>query len=549
MTFRVAWVLAAFVGHSSFASAAGGTRITKGPYLQSPTQHSITIMWECSGPGGVTGQEALANDVSVSFRPTDRVRGTVWYGRDENLGTAATAEAEAVEVRYRGKPNDEADAGATRTAYLFTCHLKGLEPGQRYYYRVGTGEERSAARSFRTVPEKADAFTLVAYSDSHGGKPDVHARICNLIAQEKPNFILHSGDFVDGGKNYWEWGEAFFTPAARLIDHIPLWPSVGNHDLIGTSEVYRQVFSLPAKERYYSFDYGNAHFVSLDSFASRDEEMLRWCEQDLANSKAMWKVVFLHLPAFGSGRYPCKWGWRDYIRMFEKHRVSLYLCGHLHIYQRLHPLYMPGSRPESAITYVINSGTGGKLRPPGPHPTVASAASKAQYLVIEIEGATLAARAIDVEGKVIDRFSIKRKPDGAYDEEFLASAMNARSVMIKEIFPKGYLAGMPTPEEPSEVFFHISAVGLGLREKIELSVSLEDESQKHYVLQPGTIKVTVDPGKACPLKIRVLAREGVNVTRQGGWFAPLIQVRFDYTTSYTKGSAVSRVVFAEKRWW
>jgi len=506
-------------------------------------------MWECSGPGGVTGQEALVADVSVSFRPTDQVQGRVWYGKDQSLGAAATAEAEAVEVRYRGKPDDKAGAGATQTAYLFTCNLKGLEPGQEYYYQVGTEKVKSAVRSFRTVPEKADAFTFVAYTDSHGGKPDVHARVCDRIARDKPDFILHSGDFVEGGKNYWEWGEAFFRPAAKLIDHIPLWPSRGNHDGIGTWEAYEHLFSLPGKERYYSFDYGNAHFVSLDSFASRDEEMRNWCEQDLAESKALWKVVFLHLPAFGMGRYPCKWGWGSYIRMFEKHRVSLYLCGHLHIYQRLHPLYMPGGKPESAITYVINSGTGGKLRPPGSHPTVARAANKAQYLAFRIAGTTLAARAVDIEGEVIDRFSIRRRPDGSYDETYVASAMNARSMMVKEIFPKGYLAGTPSAGGPSEIFFHISAVGLGLKEKIELSVSLEDEAQKHYVLQPETIKATVDPEKACPLKIRILAREGVNATRQGRWFVPLIQVKFDYATSYTKGSAVSRVSFAEKRWW
>ena len=549
ISLRFTWALTALVCHSSLALAEDAAPITKGPYLQSPTQHSITIMWECGSPEGGVVADAMPDDVTVSFKPTDRVQGQVWYGRDESLKGATTAEAEIVEVRYRGKPDDGNETGTAKAAYLFTCRLEGLEPGQKYYYQAGAGNEKSAVHSFRTVPRKADTFTFVAYTDSHGGKPTVHARICDLIAKEKPDFVLHTGDLVDCGKNYWEWGEAFFTPAARLLDRVPLWPSIGNHDGIGTREPYWQLFSLPGKERYYSFDYGNAHFVSLDSFASRDEEMLKWCEQDLANSKAVWKVVFLHLPAFGVGRYPCKWGWRSYIRMFEKHRVSLYLCGHLHIYQRLHPLYMPGGLAESAITYVINSGTGGKLRVPGSHPTVASAASKAQYLAIKVDGLKMTAHAVDIEGEVIDRFSIERKPDGSYDEKVVASAMDARSVMVKDIFPKGYVADIPTQEKPAEVFFHISAAGLGLKEKIELRVSLEEESQKHYVLQPEPIKVTMDPEKACPLRIKVLAREGVNVTLNGRWFAPLLQVKFDYATSYIKGSAVSRVSYTEKRWW
>lgn len=545
MSSRVAWLLAVFVSLSPATSAAGGMLITKGPYIQSPTQRSITIMWECSGPD----QGAIPDGRAVSFKPTDRVKGSVWYGEDENLGMEAGAEAEAVEVRYRGKPRGKAEGGATKTAFIFASHLKGLEPGLKYYYQVGTENGRSAVSSFRTIPEKADTFTFVAYTDSHGGKPAVHTRICDRIAKEKPHFVLHSGDFVDCGESYWQWGEAFFGPAARMIDHIPLWPSRGNHDGIGTWEAYEQLFSLPGKERYYSFDYGNAHLVSLDSFATRDEEMRKWCERDLASSTAMWKVVFLHLPAFGMGRYPCKWGWRTYLPMFEKHGVSLYLCGHLHIYQRLHPLYLPGSRPESAITYVINSGTGGKLRPPGAHPTVASAAMKAQYMVFQVAGATLTARAVDVEGKVIDRFRIERKRDGSYAEQFLASAMNARSLMVKEIFPKGYHVGLPSPETPSEVFFGINTVGLGLKEKIDLEVTLDEGSQEHYVLQPETIRATVDPRKPSPLKVRLLAKKGVNVTSDGKWFTPRIRVRFNYATSYIDGTAVRPVVITGKRWW
>jgi len=519
---------------------AAEVRITKGPYLQNPTQHSIVIMWEQSGAEDTAA--TLEKSRSVAFTPTDRVKGIVKYGKDKSL--AMESQATATEVCYR----DKGDKGV-KTAYLFTCRLEGLETGTTYHYRAGDDTVMSHVSSFRTLPQTADDFTFVAYTDSHGGKPKMHAKICERIAREKPDFVLHMGDFVDRAEHYWEWSELFFEPAAALIDHIPLWPSPGNHDGIGGWEPYKQLFTSPDDEMYYSFDYGNAHFVSLNSFALRDKAMLQWCEKDLAASKAMWKIVFLHVPAFGVGRYPCDWGWRQYIPMFEKCRVNLFLCGHLHIYQRLYPLYLPGSKPESAITYVINSGTGGKLRKPGTHPTVASAALAAQYTVYRIAGTELSARAVDIDGNAIDEYEIRRKADGAYDEAYVASAQNARSLMVRELFPKGYAATVPTQDEPSEIFFHITAGGLGLKEKIELEVKLTEETGKHYTLLPETVMVTVDPQKALPLKIKVLAKPGVTPSLRGRWFNPLIFVQFDYKTSYAEGSAVSRVSFVEKKWW
>ena len=56
----------------------------------------------------------------------------------------------------------------------------------------------------------------------------------------------------------------------------------------------------------YSFDYGNVHFVTYDSYAivrasqSIINETVNWIKNDLQNSNATWKIVFGHHPFGGS---------------------------------------------------------------------------------------------------------------------------------------------------------------------------------------------------------------------------------------------------------
>jgi hypothetical protein len=430
-SIRIACAAIAFSGATSAVSADSDTVvITKGPYLQDPKPDSIVIKWEYTPPEPPPWQrtaprtpqpeKALKPDALPSFKATNRIQGAVRYGLDKSLKKHVEVD-KAIEVQYLWRK------GPVETVYLLSCTLEGLSPGTKHYYQVETGGERSELSYFKTPPKETDEFTFVAYGNTKFGIP--HAEIGSIIDKENPDFIVNTGSLVNDGRNYWEWEETYFKPLAKVIDHIPVWPAMGGSDRRGSKlaeSLFKLLFSLPGNELRYSFDYGSAHFVCLDSYRIvRNPEDVDWCEKDLANSKAFWKFVFTHDPMFNAGGHETKRGRERYAPMFQKCGVNMHLSGRCRFYQRFHPLYLPGTDRRSSIVYVITGAATWGLDDPAPNPAVAAAAKIRHYTFFSVQGARLSGRVMDVAGNVIDKFTIVRKEDGSYAESHLASAKEA----------------------------------------------------------------------------------------------------------------------------
>ncbi len=119
----------------------------------------------------------------------------------------------------------------------------------------------------------------------------------------------------------------------------------------------------------FSFDYGNAHFVFLDSnphlynalvdynplyaeapgaFPAYPKILRDWLIKDLDSSNKTWKIVVYHHPAFSSGYATLRNNqMRQITQVLEDHGVNLVFNGHEHNYQRTRPL-----RATPAVTNV-----------------------------------------------------------------------------------------------------------------------------------------------------------------------------------------------------
>src|SRR5262249_49559418 len=144
---------------------------------------------------------------------------------------------------------------------------------------------------------------------------------------------------------------------ARLIDSV-LWPTYGNHDALdadsGTqSGTYYDIFALPKSgdcggvasgtEAYYSFDWGSAHFVCLDSAESHrliGVPQLDWLEQDLAANTREWVIASWHHPPYSKGSHDSDTDTeliemrQNAVETLENYGVDLVLSGHSHSYER-----------------------------------------------------------------------------------------------------------------------------------------------------------------------------------------------------------------------
>ena len=279
-----------------------------------------------------------------------------------------------------------------------------------------SGQDSSRDHTFQTAVRPDSAFRFIYYGDNKNG-PHMHRRNALQISAEKPHLVLQCGDLVNRGYIYSQWERLFFTPARPLIDHVPIYPALGNHER--NAEYYFQYFSLPRTESWYSFEYGNAHFVVLDSnedHLTEGSPQVEWLIEDLKASNATWKFVSFHHPPFtaGGNYYTTR---RIRLKnllhpVFEKFGVDIVFNGHDHNYERSRPIISKqGRRP---VTYVVNGNGGTPLRYVGVREWTIISRRVFGYTRVDINGRRLELHGKTIDGEIIDSLVIDKGDPSAY---------------------------------------------------------------------------------------------------------------------------------------
>lgn len=246
--------------------------------------------------------------------------------------------------RYVGDKED--DQG--RWNYAVT--LPNLALATKYEYTVRMNGKIIAEGYFTTRKRPGQKTRFVTFGDNSYG--DIADRMIAYQAyQAKPDFVMNTGDNVyDGGLDN-EYARYFFPVynanvadsqiGAPLLRSVPFYTVMANHDIegedangnpvadfgkdpdalayftamhlplnghnpaqptpvIGPEETVG-IFKKAAGERFprmatYSFDYGDAHFLCLDSNVyvdGNDPALHKFVEEDLKASKARWKFSTL----------------------------------------------------------------------------------------------------------------------------------------------------------------------------------------------------------------------------------------------------------------
>lgn len=172
------------------------------------------------------------------------------------------------------------------------------------------------------------------------------------IEKQNPNFAFIMGDIVsscDGGSKcegkYNDWKSVMGSLLSKTYE------VVGNHDRTGGSgadAVWQKEFNLPTNgpagfsELTYSFDYGNSHFVVLNSEKPKEhivnDVQRAWLERDLAANKKENTFVFFHEFAYQVSQnskdgLDAETGERDALwNILKKHNVKYVFNGHAHLF-------------------------------------------------------------------------------------------------------------------------------------------------------------------------------------------------------------------------
>lgn len=157
--------------------------------------------------------------------------------------------------------------------------------------KLKPGEERTV--QFSPVI-KAEYPEFVILGDNRNGY-QTFAQILEQINAINPVFVIDNGDLVFGGEpNKYR---LFYETISNL--RVPLYTTLGNHDIRENGRpMYTKLFGPP----YYSFDYGNDHFIFLDSsrgWAEKraiPEEQYMWLENNLKSAAGKRIFVISHIP-------------------------------------------------------------------------------------------------------------------------------------------------------------------------------------------------------------------------------------------------------------
>ena len=257
----------------------------------------------------------------------------------------------------------------------------GLKPGTTYQYRVGDGTYWSDAGQFSTSPETMpeEGFTFLQVNDPQASIENNFYVWGYAMEQARETFldykfILLGGDHVDVASNADQW-EMFFDKAQTVIGKSVFAGAVGNHDVrqssYNTDESllpYRfnylmQPDAIFEYGPYYSFDYGNAHFMILNSDAllvSDNEVQQNWIKYDFVKNAKKWNIVMLHRSLYTNGPQYKDTEARKILSelLYDVLGVDIVFGGHDHVYNRTYPILNNAPVTDSAV---LKNQTVGKL--------------------------------------------------------------------------------------------------------------------------------------------------------------------------------------------
>jgi len=354
---------------------AAGQTIVRGPYMQSNTHESIIFMWRTS----------TTTDTKV------------WYGTDPNNLNLTKVISNNVKDHI--------------------VKVDGLSALTTYYYAVGTTSGvlagGTASYTFKThpvpgTPTPTRIWAIGDFGRGNQGQVDCKQSFENYTGTRGADVWLWLGDnaYQDGSDAEYQSKVFAVNGFSDVFSRLPFYPCPGNHDYnsvwpastalgIPYSNIpladhkgpyydmvevpkYAEAGGYPSQlEVFYSFDYGDVHFLSLNSEVfdytlsySGINQMIQWIRNDLNQNTRKFTIAFFHQCPYSKGSHDSDAAYELVIKamrekiipVLEEYDVDLVVNGHSHVFERSYLMNGHFGKSDSFnASTMVKSSTNGKF--------------------------------------------------------------------------------------------------------------------------------------------------------------------------------------------
>ena len=324
---------------------------------------------------------------------TGRARVLMWE-------ISTPTEQQTVELRVRGKEEivrrypvmDDRFTDEGIEVYQYAAELDQLTPGTKYQYRITAGEMATDWWEIY-APNANEAYKMLIFPDSQSSDYADWKEMAHLAWARNTDAQIFAcmGDLVDNGEDRRQWMD-FFGGVEEMKRVIPMVPLMGNHETynldwkVRLPEAYLHYFKTPTNgskefERYYySFDYGDVHYIALCTQQKEIgefknglvEEQLAWIRRDLKANRKRWNVVLMHKDVLQyriNGRPERQEGideenGRVWMPIFDELAIDVVFSAHLHTYRNRGHIFGFEKTPNKKGPLYILTGVAGNVRYP-----------------------------------------------------------------------------------------------------------------------------------------------------------------------------------------
>jgi hypothetical protein len=245
--------------------------------------------------------------------------------------------------------------------------LTGLQSGTTYDYRVGGGTVWSETDTFTTLSSKDAPVSFFVLGDIQADDTTNISLIMDKLKAGNYQFGIQTGDAVDDATDYYDWVDILDLFGTENMGNVDMIHVLGNHEYAGdaTAATASAVYNLPMTKAgsYYSVTYGNVYMavINYTGTGSQLSEALDWMVEDAKASKATWKVLLMHQPAYytngigGNGEI-----YNAVPDAAEEAGINVVFSGHDHALARTNQLRDDQIDEEDGILYYIAGSSGEK---------------------------------------------------------------------------------------------------------------------------------------------------------------------------------------------